>query len=94
MKIWINTHYFISLLLSVHSIILMVSLQLCRNADGYLKIILNLQVRVLRDGAQKEISTFDLLVGDVVVVETGDILAADGLLYQGTDIRFGPLLLP
>ena len=46
-----------------------------------------LQVTVLRDGRTQEISTFDLLVGDVLLVDTGDILAADGLLAQGNDLR-------
>ena len=45
------------------------------------------QVTVLRDGRTQEISTFDLLVGDVLLVDTGDILAADGMLAQGNDLR-------
>jgi magnesium-transporting ATPase (P-type) len=30
------------------------------------------------------VSTFDLLVGDVLMVEAGDILPADGLLLPGS----------
>ena len=46
-----------------------------------------LQVTVLRNGQTEEISTADLLVGDVMLLDTGDILAADGLLFEGNDIR-------
>ena len=46
-----------------------------------------LQVTVVRNGQTEEISTADLLVGDVMLMDTGDILPADGLLFQGNDIR-------
>ncbi len=49
-----------------------------------------LQVTVLRNGQTEEISTADLLVGDVLLMDTGDILAADGLLFEGNDIRRVP----
>ena len=42
---------------------------------------------VVRNGQTEEISTADLLVGDVMLMDTGDILPADGLLFQGNDIR-------
>ncbi len=45
------------------------------------------QVRVVRNGQEVGISTYDLLVGDVLLVATGDILAADGLLFQGNELR-------
>lgn len=45
------------------------------------------QVRVIRRGAETSISTYELLVGDVLVLATGDILPADGLLLQGSDLR-------
>ena len=43
----------------------------------------NKNVKVFRNGEQKEISTYDILVGDVMVVETGDILPADGVFVSG-----------
>lgn len=46
-----------------------------------------MQVRVIRSGAELTISCFDLLVGDVLLVESGDILPADGLLYSGGPIK-------
>jgi hypothetical protein len=33
------------------------------------------------------LSCFDLLVGDVLLVEAGDILPADGLLYAGGALK-------
>lgn len=45
------------------------------------------QVTVLRDGEVKDISIFDLLVGDVMLFETGDIVPADGVIITGNTIR-------
>ncbi|KAL3161892.1 hypothetical protein ABBQ38_008979 [Trebouxia sp. C0009 RCD-2024] len=45
------------------------------------------QVTVLRDGGVKDISIFDLLVGDVMLFETGDIVPADGIIITGNTIR-------
>ena len=41
----------------------------------------------MRDGKEARVSTYDLLVGDVVLVETGDIIPADGVLFEGADIK-------
>jgi len=51
------------------------------------------QVRVIRNGQEVGISTYDLLVGDVLLVATGDILAADGLLFQGNELRCLPIAM-
>ncbi len=53
------------------------------NWDGF-----HAQVRVVRDGQEARISIYDLLVGDVVLVETGDIIPADGVLLEGADIKW------
>eukprot|EP00210_Caulerpa_lentillifera_P004992 g4766.t1 len=45
------------------------------------------QVRVVRDGIEQEISCFELLVGDLVKIESGDILQSDGILIDGSTIR-------
>ena len=45
------------------------------------------QVTVLREGKEKEISSTDLVVGDVLLFESGDVLAADGLTFTGDNIR-------
>lgn len=41
----------------------------------------------MRSSVQKEISTADLVVGDVLMFGYGDILAVDGVLIQGDNIR-------
>mmetsp|Transcript_5817 Transcript_5817/g.15174 ORF Transcript_5817/g.15174 Transcript_5817/m.15174 type:complete len:1075 (-) Transcript_5817:70-3294(-) len=45
------------------------------------------QVRVIRNGTQITLSNFDLLVGDLMVVEGGDILAADCVLSSGSMLK-------
>jgi hypothetical protein len=49
--------------------------------------LLLLQVRVVRGGVEATLSCFDLLVGDVLLVEAGDILPADGLLFAGGPLK-------
>ncbi|KAL4531129.1 hypothetical protein Ndes2526B_g04715 [Nannochloris sp. 'desiccata'] len=44
-------------------------------------------VRALRGGREVQLSTLDVLVGDLLLVETGDILCVDGVLVAGTDIK-------
>ena len=41
----------------------------------------------MRGGMERTMSTYDLLVGDVLVVDTGDILPADGLLFESSNLR-------
>ena len=38
---------------------------------------------VVRDGAQKMISIYDLLVGDIINLQTGDVVPADAILILG-----------
>lgn len=51
-----------------------------------------MQVTVLRDGKTREISSSHLVVGDVLLFNTGDILPVDGILIRGSDIKCGPPL--
>ncbi len=44
----------------------------------------------MRGGKERSISTYDLLVGDVLLVDTGDILPADGLLFESSNLRCPP----
>lgn len=44
-------------------------------------------VKVLRDGHLMEIACCDVVVGDIVVVETGDEIPADGWILQSTDLQ-------
>ncbi|WSY19135.1 cation-transporting P-type ATPase (plasmid) [Embleya sp. NBC_00896] len=41
-------------------------------------------VRVLRDGAEHEVASADLVPGDVVLLDEGDIVPADAVLYEAS----------
>ena len=41
---------------------------------------LHMHVQVIRDGEPSEISSDDLVVGDLLIIDAGDILVADGVL--------------
>ena len=44
-------------------------------------------VKVLRDGVVQQIARHDVVVGDVVIVETGDEIPADGTLFESIDLQ-------
>ena len=44
-------------------------------------------VKVLRDGKVCEIPLREIVVGDIVIVETGDEIPADGQLFEATDLQ-------
>ena len=44
-------------------------------------------VKVVRDGKVMEIPRCEVVVGDVVIVETGDEVPADGHLFESTDLQ-------
>ena len=39
-------------------------------------------IKVVRDGTEQQISIHDILVGDIVIVEPGDLVCADGLVLD------------
>lgn len=41
------------------------------------------EIIVIRDGGQKMISIYDLMVGDIVNLQTGDVVPADAILIDG-----------
>ena len=47
----------------------------------------NKPVKVIRDGQMETISVYDVMVGDLVDIETGDILCADGFYVDGYSMR-------
>lgn len=47
----------------------------------------DIQVKVIRDGKITMLSQSDLVVGDIVCVETGDKLSADGRLISSTSLQ-------
>lgn len=64
-----------------------------------LPLVEHVQVRVVRDGSEQRLSVFELLVGDVLVVETGDIVPTDGVVIEGSlkwvcAQAYGPRLAP
>lgn len=42
--------------------------------------------KVIRDGKVEEIQIMKLLVGDIITVETGDVIPADGILISGFNV--------
>lgn len=44
-------------------------------------------VKVIRSGKTQNVSVHDLLVGDVMHIETGDVVAVDGVLIRGSGIQ-------
>ena len=44
------------------------------------------EVRAIRNGKVRTIPSQDLLVGDVVFIDNGDIVPVDGILFKATDI--------
>jgi Ca2+ transporting ATPase len=44
-------------------------------------------VRAIRNGREVELPVRDVLVGDLLLVETGDILCTDGILVAGCDVK-------
>ncbi|CAG8427274.1 unnamed protein product [Penicillium salamii] len=47
----------------------------------------NRQVKVTRSGRTEEISVHDVLVGDVMLLEPGDLVPVDGILIEGHDLK-------
>ncbi|OJJ38795.1 hypothetical protein ASPWEDRAFT_342168 [Aspergillus wentii DTO 134E9] len=48
---------------------------------------LDRDVKVVRSARSQEVPIYDLLVGDVVLVEPGDVIPADGVLIRGHHVR-------
>ena len=44
-------------------------------------------VKVIHNGNLQQISAYDLLVGDLLLVETGDILTCDGMLVEECEMN-------
>ncbi|TPX40764.1 hypothetical protein SeMB42_g02874 [Synchytrium endobioticum] len=44
-------------------------------------------VKVIRDGSTKQISVYHVLVGDVLELQPGDVIAADGILIGGMNLK-------
>jgi Ca2+-transporting ATPase len=44
-------------------------------------------VKALRDGKERLLSIYSILVGDVLFLEPGDVIPADGIFLQGHNVR-------
>ncbi|KAJ0699148.1 putative P-type Ca(2+) transporter [Helianthus annuus] len=51
--------------------------------DSLSKISNNIKIDVVREGRRQKISIFDIVVGDIVVLNIGDQIPADGLFIDG-----------
>ncbi|KAJ0512629.1 putative P-type Ca(2+) transporter [Helianthus annuus] len=51
--------------------------------DSLSKISNNIKIDVVREGRRQKISVFDIVVGDIVVLNIGDQIPADGLFIDG-----------
>nr|GMD72009.1 putative calcium-transporting ATPase 13, plasma membrane-type [Ipomoea batatas] len=58
-----------------------------RQFEKLSKISSNIQVEVVRSGRRKYISIFEVVVGDLIWLKTGDQIAADGLLVEGHSLQ-------
>lgn len=56
-------------------------------AHALSKMTENIEVKVLRDGKIKKISKGNLVPGDIVYIETGDMIPADGRLIQSINLK-------
>lgn len=45
------------------------------------------KIKVIREGVPHEISIFHLMVGDLLLIEPGDMIPADGVLVKGYDVK-------
>ncbi|KAJ9696035.1 hypothetical protein PVL29_008343 [Vitis rotundifolia] len=58
-----------------------------RQFDELWKISNNRKIDVARDGRRQEISIFDIVVGDVILLNIGDQIPADGLFLEGHSMQ-------
>ncbi|HEL5602019.1 TPA: HAD-IC family P-type ATPase, partial [Clostridioides difficile] len=56
-------------------------------AEALSKLTENIEVKVLRDGEVHQISKSELVPGDIVYIETGDMVPADGRLIESINLK-------
>lgn len=56
-------------------------------AEALSKLTENIEVKVLRDGKVQQIPKNELLPGDIVYIETGDMVPADGRLIESVNLK-------
>jgi P-type E1-E2 ATPase len=90
--LWFKLQLFSSLWLSVpettgENKISLDLLTIFQKACLVLKVRIVFNLQVIRSGKTLEIATGEILVGDVCMVETGDLIPADGLFISGFDMK-------
>jgi P-type E1-E2 ATPase len=45
-----------------------------------------MSVHVIREGSVQYIDALDLLVGDILTIQIGDLLPVDGILLEGSEL--------
>jgi len=58
-----------------------------------LKVLTSPLCKVIRDGRYQEINSADLVIGDVLVAEEGNLIAADGLVLRANDFTVNESVL-
>ncbi|XP_059645260.1 putative calcium-transporting ATPase 13, plasma membrane-type [Cornus florida] len=58
-----------------------------RQFDKLSQVSNNIQVEVVRSGRRQQISIFEIVVGDIVCLKTGDQIPADGLFIDGHSLQ-------
>nr|GMD45750.1 putative calcium-transporting ATPase 13, plasma membrane-type [Ipomoea batatas] len=58
-----------------------------RQFDKRSKMSKNIPVEVVRDGRRRQVSIFEIVVGDIVCLKIGDQVPADGLLVEGHSLQ-------
>ena len=56
------------------------------NAVAKLLSIVQIKAMVMRDGSSKEIPVEDIVLGDIVILNAGDIVPGDGLIQESKDL--------
>ncbi|CAL5347266.1 unnamed protein product [Camellia sinensis] len=57
----------------------------CKQLEDLSKVTANIQSKVIRNGSLLRVPVSEIVVGDVVVLVTGDVVPADGLVLGGDD---------
>lgn len=80
----------VAIIVAIVIIVLMGSANDYEQERQFLKLNVKKQareVKVIRSGKSREISALDVLVGDVVRLEPGDVIPADGIFIDGYSVK-------
>ena len=78
--------YVIAVVVALNSVLGFVQDYRAERAISALKKVLSLKSTVLRDGQEKKIDAFFLVPGDILLLETGDKVGADGRIIESNNL--------